>query len=95
MLSRVGRGKDLRTTTRIRIFNTNVKAVLLYSSETSRVTITSISSTSVSLRIFLRVYCPGVIANRDLWLRTGQESINTYTIKRRSWEWIGHTLRQG
>ena len=98
MLTPVWRSKDLRTATKIRIFNTNVKAVLLYGSETWRVTTASTKQVQTfinkCLRRILRVYWPEVIFNKDLWVRTGQEPIVT-TIKRRRWKWIGHTLREG
>ena len=98
MLTPVWRSKDLRTATKIRIFNTNVKAVLLYGSETWRVTTASTKQVQTfinkCLRRILRVYWPEVISNKDLWIRTGQEPIVT-TIKRRCWKWIGHTLRKG
>jgi len=98
MLTPVWRRKDLRTATKITIFNTNVKAVLLCSSETWRVTTASTKQVQTfinkCLRRILRVYWPEVISNKDLWIRTGQEPIVT-TIKRRRWKWIGHTLRKG
>ena len=40
------------------------------------------------------MYWPEVITNRDFWLKTCKEPINT-TIKRRSWKWIGRTLTLG
>jgi len=98
MLTPVWRSKDLCTATKIRIFNTNVKAFLLYGSETWRVTTASTKQVqtfiSKCLRRILRVYWPELISNKDLWIRTGQEPIVT-TIKRRRWKWIGHTLRKG
>jgi len=94
MLTPVWRSKDLRTATKIRI----VTAVLLYGSETWRVTTASTKQVQTfinkCLRRILRVYWPELISNKDLWIRTGQEPIVT-TIKRRHWKWIGHTLRKG
>ena len=101
MLTPVWRGKDLRIATKIsRIFDTSVKAVLLYGSETWRVTIASMKQVQTfinnyeELRI-MRVCWPDVISNKDLWIRTGQEPIVTTIIRRRCWKRIGHTLRKG
>ena len=97
MLTPVWRSKDLRTATKIRIFNTNVKAVILYGSEKWRVTTASTKQVQTFikkwLRRILRVYWPDLIWNKDFWKRTGQERIIA-TIKRRRWKWIGHTLRK-
>lgn len=45
------------------------------------------------LRKILRVFWPEVISNATLWQVTKQEPINI-EIKRRKWNWIGHTLRK-
>ena len=73
-LSPVWRSKDLHTATKIRILNTNVKAVLLYGSETWRITIISKKKVKTfikkCLRRILRVYWPELITNSDLGLST-------------------------
>jgi hypothetical protein len=35
-----------------------------------------------------------VISNDELWRRTEETQVSTQ-IKRRKWNWIGHTLRKG
>ena len=81
--------------TKLRIFNTNVKSVLLYGSETWRTTkaISRKIQTFVNrcLRRILQIYWPDTISNEDLWRTTGQEKMEMQ-IKRRRWGWIGHTL---
>lgn len=71
MLQPVWRSKDLRTATKIRISNTNVEAVLLYGSETWRVTAVSTKKVQTfikkCLRRILGVYWPEMITNKDLY----------------------------
>jgi len=40
------------------------------------------------------MYWPEVISNEELWRRTEETEVTTQ-IKRRKWNWIGHTLRKG
>ena len=83
--------------TKVRIFNSNVKSVLLYGSETWRVTKTLTNKLQVfvnkCLRSILKVKWSDKITNEDLWKRTNQISIGN-EIARRKWGWIGHTLRK-
>ena len=80
---------------KIRIFNTNVKSVLLYGSETWRVTKTNTHKlqafTNRCLRNILNIRWPEVFSNERLWERTRQVPIET-EIKKRKWGWIGQTL---
>ena len=96
-LRAVWKATSLSLKTKIRIFNSNVKSVLLYASETWRLTKTLLSKVQTfvnkRLRQILGIFWPNVITNEDLWARTGQEDVAT-TIKRRKWKWIGHTLRK-
>ena len=82
---------------KIRIFNTNVKSVLLFGSETWRTTNTDIHSlqtfTNKCLRSILKIRWPLVMSNDDLWETTQQNPIDI-DIKKRKWGWIGHTLRK-
>jgi hypothetical protein len=48
MLKSVWRSTTLRTSTKLRLFNSNVKSVLLYGSETWRETASSINTSSLS-----------------------------------------------
>ena len=88
---------QLSTSTKIRIFNTNVKSVLLYGSETWKTTKSLQSKLQVfvnkCLRYILKIWWPNKITNEELWRKTNQEDI-TSTIRRQKWNWIGHTLRK-
>ena len=87
---------QLSINTKIRIFNTNFKPVLLYGCETWKTTQSLSNKLQVfinsRLRYILKVWWPNKISNKELWKKTKQEEIST-TIKRRKWSWIGHTLR--
>ncbi|KAL8596941.1 hypothetical protein ACOMHN_027887 [Nucella lapillus] len=82
---------------KIRIFNTNVKSVLLYGSETWRTTKTNRKKLQTfinrCLRNILNIRWPEVISNEDLWTRTKQTLIGE-DIRKRKWGWIGHTMRK-
>jgi hypothetical protein len=72
--------------------------VLLYGSETLKVEKTTISKLQVfvnrCLRRILNIHWPEVISNEEL-LRRAEETEISIQIKRRKWNWIGHTLRKG
>ena len=82
---------------KIRIFNTMVKPVLLYGSETWRTTATNIkniqSFRNKCLRRILGVHWPEKISNLNLWQQTRQKPVEQEILQRR-WRWIGHTLRK-
>ena len=88
---------SLTLKTKVRIFNTTVKPVLMYGAETWRTTAagsrklqTFINS---CLRKILRIRWPNVITNEELWRRTQQEPVEDL-IRQRRWRWIGHSLRK-
>lgn len=87
----------ISTSTKLRIFNSNVKSVLLYGSETWKVTkdVTSKLQVFVNrcLRRILRIYWPEIISNEQLLHRTNQRQINKEILNRK-WGWIGHILRK-
>lgn len=93
----IWRAREISMETKLRIFQTNVKAVLLYGCETWKVT----SEITHKLQVFInrclrrikRIFWPKVISNEDLWKQTKEEHIDIQ-IKRRKWKWIGHTLRK-
>ena len=97
MLKNIWASKEIRTSTRIRIFNSNVKSVLLYGSETWRKTevIQRKIHTFINncLRRIYNIRWPEKIRNEDLWQRAGQDSVYEQ-IMRWKWGWIGHTLRK-
>ncbi|VDP15663.1 unnamed protein product [Schistosoma margrebowiei] len=75
-LRKVRNSKQLSTNTKIRIFNTNVKTVLLYGAETWRTTKATIQKIQVfinsCLRKILQIRWPNTISNNVLWERTEQ-----------------------
>ena len=97
MFKPVWRSTTLRTSTKLRLFNSNVKSVLLYGSETWRETASSFKALQVflnhCLRTILGVRWPDTISNKELWRKTKQQPINL-TIRSRRWKWIRHTLRK-
>ena len=97
MLKKVWRAKEISLKTKMRIFNSNVKSVLLYGSETWSLTVANEariqSFVNRCLRYILRVWWPNRIRNEELWEKTKQLPIGIQ-IKQRKWKWIGHTLRK-
>ncbi|XP_054279259.1 uncharacterized protein LOC128997645 [Macrosteles quadrilineatus] len=93
----VWKARDISTRTKLKIFSSNVKSVLLYGCETWKVS----SSLTQKLQVFinrclrkiLKIYWPEVISNRELWKATDKEPVEIQ-IKKRKWRWIGHTLRK-
>ena len=95
-LKPIWRSTSLSPRNKIRIFNTNVKSVLLYGSETWRVTKTNTNKlqtfTNRCLRNILKIRWPEIISNKNLWEETRQIPVEI-EIKKQKWSWIGHTLR--
>ncbi|KAG7296251.1 hypothetical protein JYU34_021366 [Plutella xylostella] len=83
--------------TKIRVFNSNVKSVLLYGCETWLVKneVTSRLQVFVNkcLRRILGIYWPRTISNARLWEMTDQTPIDKEILLRK-WRWIGHVLRR-
>ncbi|VDO56161.1 unnamed protein product [Schistosoma margrebowiei] len=75
-LRNIWNSKQLSTNTKVRIFNTNVKTVLLYGAETWRTTKAIIQKIQVfinsCLRKILQIHWPDTISNNVLWERTNQ-----------------------
>lgn len=97
MMQSVWRSKQLSESLKIRLFNSNVKSVLLSGCETWKVKKTLSSQLQVFINRCLRKICgifyPDRISNEDLLQRTRQRQI-AEEIGRRKWSWIGHTLRK-
>ena len=97
MLKNTWTSREISTTTKLRIFNSNVKSVLLYGSETWRMTKMTQRKIQVfintCLRRIFRIRWPEKVSNEELWQRAGQDPIASQ-ILRRKWGWIGHTLRK-
>ncbi|KDR12593.1 uncharacterized protein LOC110836089 [Zootermopsis nevadensis] len=87
----------ISTRTKLCIFCSNVKSVLLYGSETWKVTKTITSKLQAfvnrCLRRILNIHWPEVIPTKNSG--QGQESEVSMQIKWQKWKWIGHTLRKG
>ncbi|XP_048488893.1 uncharacterized protein LOC125491311 [Plutella xylostella] len=83
--------------TKVRIFESNVKSVLLYGCETwfVRDDLTRRLQVFVNkcLRQILKVFWPRTISNTELWRLTNQRRIDS-EIRLKKWSWIGHTLRR-
>ena len=77
ILRPVWKSKTISRKTKLRIFNTNVKSVLLYGSETWRATKATSnklqSFVNKCLRSIMGIHSPEVIRNEDLWAKTDQE----------------------
>ena len=96
-LRNVWKSSELPRNTKIRIFNSMVKPVLLYGAETWRTTVTIMKKIQTfinsCLRRILRIHWPNTISNLDLWQQTGQRPVQEEILQRR-WRWVGHTLRK-
>ena len=94
----VWKASKISISTKIRLFNSNVKSVLLCGCETWKTTQGVINKLQVfanrCLRKILKLKWTDKIRNEQLWERTGQVPIQN-EIGRRIWKWVGHTLRKG
>ena len=97
MLKKVWNSRVISRKTKLRIFNSNVKSVLLYGSETWRNTKSSNNKLQTfvnkCLRRILKISWTDRVTNEDLWKQASQEAIQIQ-IRRSKWRWIGHTLRK-
>ncbi|CAH8548252.1 unnamed protein product [Schistosoma intercalatum] len=88
-LKNIWNSKQLSTNIKVTIFNTNVKAVLLYGAETWRTTTTTIKKVQVfinsCLRKILNIHWPDTISNSLLWERTNQFPAEE-EIRKRRWK---------
>ena len=96
MLKNIWASGGISMRTKLHIFNSNVKSVLLYGCETWRTTQTMQRKIqtffNACLRRIYKIQWQEKIRN-DLWERAGQEPV-AKQILRRKWGWIGHTLRK-
>ena len=95
-LGKIWRASQFSSTTKVRIFNSLVKPVLLYGSETwkmndgdNRLVDTFMFR---CLRQILRIHWPYVISNEEILRRTDSTRISV-EVQTRRWRWIGHVLR--
>ncbi|VDO69449.1 unnamed protein product [Schistosoma margrebowiei] len=86
-LENIWDSKQLATNTKVRIFNTNIKTVLLYVAEIWRTTNTITQKIQVfitnCLRKILRICWPDTVSNNLLWERTNQISTEEEIRKKR------------
>ena len=98
ILKPLWRNKNIHQNTKIRIFNTNIKTVLLYGCETWRQTKTLENKLQVfinsCLRQILNIHWAEKIPNKTIWEKCHQVPI-AITIRKRKWNWVGHSLRRG
>jgi len=96
-LNKIWQSTTYLTQNKIRIFNTNVKAVLFYGCENwknSKYITTKLQVfINKSLRKILRNFWQDQIINNELWKRTKQPRIDVQ-IRKRKCGWLGHTLRK-
>ncbi|VDP10450.1 unnamed protein product [Schistosoma margrebowiei] len=96
-LRNIWNSKQLSTNTKVRIFNANVKTVLLYGAETWRTTKAIIQKIQMFINSFLRkilqIRWPDTISNNVLWERINQIPAGE-EIRKKRWNWIGHTMRK-
>ena len=96
-LSKIWRTKDISLRTKLRLFNSNVKSVLLYGCETWNASQSCIKRIQIfinkCLRKLLRIRWTDKVTNEEVLQRTRQSPVRE-GIGRRQWRWIGHTLRK-
>ncbi|XP_065360082.1 uncharacterized protein LOC135953967 [Calliphora vicina] len=96
-LQKVWKSPQIHLKTKLHLFSSNVRSVLLYGCESWNTTASDLQSLQVfinrSLRKLLKIFWPNVISNRDLWERAGETPIRNQIIIHK-WSWIGHVLRR-
>ena len=92
---KVWNSREHGTSTKVCLFNSNVKSVLLYGAESWRTTKASMKKIQTfvnqCLRRILRIHWPETISNENLWARAQQTPVEE-DIQRRRWRWLGHML---
>ncbi|KAK2154488.1 hypothetical protein NP493_2181g00005 [Ridgeia piscesae] len=95
-LQNIWKSNQYTTKTKIRLYNSNVKSILLYGSECWRVVKGDMAKVDAfhnrCLRKICRIFWPNKISNVDLCKKTGCNSA-VLEIKRRRLRWLGHVLR--
>lgn len=96
-LNKFWRARSISTSTKFKVFNSNVKSVLLYGCETwnlsERETQNIQAFVNRCLRRILQIFWPATISNSDLWNRTCQTPVKL-DIRSRKFKWLGHTMRK-
>ena len=96
-LGKIWRTRDISQKTKLKLFNSNVKSVLMYGCETWNATKSCIRRVQVfinrCLRKILRIGWMDKITNEEVWRRARQRPAEE-EIGRRRLRWVGHTLRK-
>ncbi|VDP24711.1 unnamed protein product [Schistosoma curassoni] len=96
-LRNIWNSKQLSTNTKVRIFNTNIKTVLLYGAETWTTSKAIIQKIQVfinsCLHKILWIRWPNIISENLPCERTNQ-IIAKEEIRKKRWKWMRHTLRK-
>ena len=97
-LNQVWKSSLYSVKTKLKIYNSNVKSVLMYGSECWKMTVADIKKCEAfnnrCLRRIIRVFWPNKISNIELRERTKTQTIEE-SIRLRRWRCIGHVLRKG
>ena len=95
-LINIWKSKQYSLKTKIKLYNSNVKSVLLYGSECWRVVKNEMallnSFHNTCLRRISKIFWPNKISNNDLYRKTGCQNIEI-EIQIKRLNWIGHVLR--
>ena len=95
-LNNIWKSSIYSTTTKVRLYNSNVKSVLLYGSECWRTTVEDMGKLASfhngCLRKICRIFWPNKVSNQHLYERTKTGCILD-EIRRRRFRWLGHALR--
>ena len=85
ILKNIWSSNEISTTTKVCIFNSNVKSILLYGSETWRMTKRTLQKIQTfincCLRRIFRIRWPDKIRNEELWQRGRQEPVQRQILK--------------
>ena len=94
-LGNIWKSNELKLNTKLKIFKSNVIAVLLYGCETWRMTKNDASKLDVflhkNLRRLMKIYWPMKVSNEEI--RNWANLTISEQIYRRRWRFIGHILR--
>jgi hypothetical protein len=95
-LHNVWNSKKLALKTKIRLYNSNVKSVLLYGAECWRTVKTETNQLNAfhnsCLRRICKIFWPNKISNLELYAKTKCNSIEA-EVKYKRLRWLGHVLR--
>ena len=93
----IWKARNISLKIKVRLLNSNVKTMLLYWSETWKITKSILHKLQVfinyCLRCILNIKWPEKISNKELWQKTNHPPVEE-ELKRRKWSWKGHTLRK-